>query len=33
MEKEGALSMGYGFRKSFKIAPGVRVNVGKKVWA
>lgn len=22
--------MGYGFRKSFKIAPGVRVNVGKK---
>lgn len=30
MEKEGALSMGYGFRKSFKIAPGVRVNVGKK---
>ena len=22
--------MGFGFRKSFKIAPGVRLNVGKK---
>jgi hypothetical protein len=22
--------MGFGFRKSFKLAPGIRVNVGRK---
>jgi hypothetical protein len=30
MEKERVAEMGLRFRKSFKIAPGVRMNVGKK---